>query len=71
MFAYHFSYLTNPILLMVFSIRVAKIRIPNDVEFLFLSLFLLLIKAGYAFQLSFLVRKISILIRIKKVLLGL
>lgn len=57
MVGYHFSHLINLILLMVFFVRVAKIRIPNDVKFLFLF-FSFLIKTGYVLQLSFPVRKI-------------
>lgn len=55
MVGYNFSHLTNLMLLMVFFVRVVKIRIPNDVKFLFLSF---LIKTGYALQLRFPVRKI-------------
>lgn len=55
MVGYNFSHLTNLMLLMVFFVRVVKIRIPNDVKFLFLSF---LIKTGYALQLRLPVRKI-------------
>lgn len=55
MVGYNFSHLTNLMLLMVFFVRVVKIRIPNDVKFLFLSF---LIKTGYALELRFPVRKI-------------
>ena len=55
MVGYNFSHLTNLMLLMVFFVRVAKIRIPNDAKFLFLSF---LIKTGYALQLRFPVRRI-------------